>query len=209
MLFGADFFASNQVGILVALAVAMSGELGALKAFRWKKFVWGLMFCGVWMGFNYVSLKAATNLKITWTQSANTNVVGYKVYYGNASHTYTNVINAGNATSSIIPQIVGGMTYYIAATTYNAAGVESTFSTEVSYTAPMVAPTLSSPSVQSAKQFSFSVANVAGSQCVVEASTNLIDWVPVQTNTSPFTFVDSNAGNFRQRYYRTVGLSNN
>jgi hypothetical protein len=39
---------------------------------------------------------------------------------------------------------------------------------------------------------------------VVQASTNLINWVPLQTNTAPFTFVDANAGNFRQRFYRSI-----
>ncbi len=161
------------------------------------------------MGSTLLSARAASKLTIAWTQSANTNVIGYKVYYGNASHAYTNVIDAGNITHVTIPAIVGGLTYYIAATTYNAAGVESAFSTEVSYTAPVVAPMLASPSVQSGNTFSFSVANVAGSHCIIEASTNLVDWVPVQTNTCPFTFVETNAGNFSQRYYRTVGLVGN
>jgi hypothetical protein len=138
----------------------MSGELGALKVFWLKRFVWGLVLCGVWMGFDSFSAKAISNLTISWTQSANTNVIGYKVYYGTSSHNYTNVVVAGNMTHAIVPAIVGGVTYYIAATTYNAAGIESAFSTEVSYTAPTVAPTLSSPSVQSANQFSFSVSNV-------------------------------------------------
>jgi hypothetical protein len=188
----------------------MFGNSDGLKYFpAVNRFVWGLVLGGVWLGVNALPAKAASSLIIAWTQSSNTNVVGYKVYFGNTSHLYTNVIIAGNVTSTIIPKIVGGMTYYIAATTYNAAGIESAYSTEVSYTAPMVAPALSGPALQSANQFSFSVANVAGSQCVVEASTNLIDWIPVQTNISPFTFVDSNAANFQQRYYRTVNQQNN
>jgi hypothetical protein len=58
-----------------------------------------------------------------------------------------------------------------------------------------------------AGQFSFNVSGVTNQQYVVQASTNLVDWVPVQTNTAPFTFVDADAGQFSQRFYRTFLLS--
>lgn len=38
---------------------------------------------------------------------------------------------------------------------------------------------------------------------VVQASTDLVSWVSVATNLSPFTFVDSNAGGFPYRFYRS------
>jgi len=53
-------------------------------------------------------------------------------------------------------------------------------------------------------QFSFYVSGVTNQQYVVQASTNLVNWFPVQTNTAPFTFVDPNAGQFSQCFYRTV-----
>ena len=40
-------------------------------------------------------------------------------------------------------------------------------------------------------------------QYVVQASTDLVNWVSIQTNTSPFTFVDTNASKFSRRFYRT------
>jgi hypothetical protein len=36
----------------------------------------------------------------------------------------------------------------------------------------------------------------------VQASTTLVDWEAVQTNVAPFTFVDSKASQFNQRFYR-------
>ena len=53
-------------------------------------------------------------------------------------------------------------------------------------------------------QFALFVSGSTNSQYVVQASTNMIDWVPVQTNTAPFTFVDSNASLFSQRFYRAA-----
>ena len=61
-----------------------------------------------------------------------------------------------------------------------------------------------SPATHASGQYALTVAGVPGYKYVVQASTNLVNWVPMQTNTAPFTFVDTNAGKFRQRYYRTV-----
>jgi hypothetical protein len=47
------------------------------------------------------------------------------------------------------------------------------------------------------------VAGVPGFNYAVQASTNLIDWVSLITNTSPFTFVDTNSTNSPQQFYRT------
>ncbi|MGA2787467.1 MAG: Ig-like domain-containing protein [Verrucomicrobiota bacterium] len=53
-------------------------------------------------------------------------------------------------------------------------------------------------------QFALNVAGASGHQYVIEASTDLVNWIPVQTNTAPFIFVDPDAGRFPQRFYRSV-----
>jgi len=60
------------------------------------------------------------------------------------------------------------------------------------------------PAAHASGQYAVALAGVPGYKYVVEASTNLVTWVPVQTNTAPFTYVDANAGKFRQRFYRSV-----
>jgi hypothetical protein len=54
-------------------------------------------------------------------------------------------------------------------------------------------------------QYAFYVSGTPGSQYVVQASTNLVNWVSVETNTAPFTFVDVNAAQFTHQFYRAVG----
>ncbi|HEX4349882.1 MAG TPA: hypothetical protein VH251_05830, partial [Verrucomicrobiae bacterium] len=56
------------------------------------------------------------------------------------------------------------------------------------------------------KHFQFLLTGQSGSNYVIQASTNLAapNWLPVYTNVSPFTFVDSNAGSFTRRFYRGV-----
>jgi len=55
--------------------------------------------------------------------------------------------------------------------------------------------------------FGFNVQGQAGQVIVIEVSTNLLDWLPLQTNTlgsGPFYFSDPNTTNFTQRFYRAV-----
>jgi hypothetical protein len=52
--------------------------------------------------------------------------------------------------------------------------------------------------------FSVSGTGVPGIDFIIEASTDLLDWQPLQTNPSPFTFVDTNAPAIPFRFYRAV-----
>lgn len=53
-------------------------------------------------------------------------------------------------------------------------------------------------------RFQFDVSGVSGLNYSVQTSTNLIDWVPLETNVAPFTFLDTNVAFFPQRFYRSV-----
>jgi hypothetical protein len=85
------------------------------------------------------SVQAAGSVTLAWNQSTDSTVVGYKAYYGVASRTYTNNIDVGNATNATISGLVEGATYYFATTAYNTLGLESGFSSEVSYAVPLTA----------------------------------------------------------------------
>ena len=84
-------------------------------------------------------LLAAASVTLAWNKSNDpivTNGGGYNVYWGGKSANYTNYVNAGSATNVTITGFTVGTTYYFAATCYSALGVESPFSSEVSYTIP-------------------------------------------------------------------------
>jgi len=61
---------------------------------------------------------------------------------------------------------------------------------------------LSAPAYRTDGVFQFNLTGTAGSNYVIEASTNLTDWTPLATNTSPFTFADTNAVNVPLQFYR-------
>lgn len=65
-------------------------------------------------------------------------------------------------------------------------------------------PTLTIDSGSTNGQFQFDILGVTGLNYSVQVSSDLINWVPLETNVSPFTFVDTNSTAFPQRFYRSV-----
>jgi hypothetical protein len=54
-----------------------------------------------------------------------------------------------------------------------------------------------------AGHFGFNLTGPVGQPVVVEASTDLVNWLPIWTNTSTLSFIDSQSGAFSRRFYRT------
>jgi len=73
---------------------------------------------------------------LNWTASTDTNVVGYKVYYGVETRVYTNSIDEGDVTNATVCGLITGTTYYFAVTAYDSFGLESDYSNEIVYTVP-------------------------------------------------------------------------
>ena len=78
----------------------------------------------------------AATVNLAWNASSGSNVAGYKMYYGTSSRTYSYNVKVGNYTSCSLSGLQEGKKYYFAATAYNSSNVESSYSTEISYTVP-------------------------------------------------------------------------
>ena len=85
------------------------------------------------------SAQSAT-VTLLWNPNHEPNIVGYWLYYGTSSQTYTEEVHAGNSTTVTVSGLSGGTVYFFAVTAYNTAGVESTFSNEVAYAPPSQTP---------------------------------------------------------------------
>jgi fibronectin type 3 domain-containing protein len=94
------------------------------------------MLWGALLWLTRLSAFADQEVGLTWNPSPNTNVAGYKVYFGGASRTYTNSLTLGIVTNVTISGLSEGATYYFGATTVDASGVESDFSNEATYDIP-------------------------------------------------------------------------
>jgi hypothetical protein len=83
---------------------------------------------------------AAPSVMLIWNPNLESDIVGYKVYYGTNSRVYTEMVDVGLATSWITSTLASGATYYFAVTAYNTWALESDYSEEVSYTVPEIVP---------------------------------------------------------------------
>jgi hypothetical protein len=68
---------------------------------------------------------------------------------GLVTRVYTNVVNAGNATTASVANLAAGVTYRFAVTAVNSLGLESDYSSEIAFTTtnivtPNIPPTLAS-----------------------------------------------------------------
>jgi regulation of enolase protein 1 (concanavalin A-like superfamily) len=86
-----------------------------------------------------------TGVTLAWDPSSAAGIAGYRLYEGGASRTYTNVIAAGNATTATASSLVSGASYFFAVTAVGTNGLESDYSSEISYTVPL--PTNSPPAI--------------------------------------------------------------
>ncbi len=80
----------------------------------------------------------SAQVTLAWDANTESDLAGYKIYYGNSSGNYGSNVDVANQTSYTISNLVDGNTYFIAATAYDINGNESSYSNEVSYEVPII-----------------------------------------------------------------------
>ena len=85
----------------------------------------------------------AAQIKLAWDANGESDLAGYKIYYGTSSKSYSGSVDVGNVTSYTLTGLTQGQTYYVAVTAYNTSGSESSYSGEVSGVATEPAPPVS------------------------------------------------------------------
>jgi hypothetical protein len=71
-------------------------------------------------------------LMVNWNANVETDLAGYKIYYGTHSLTYNQTIDVGNTTQYKLENLLEGQTYYVVVTAYDTSGNESLPSSEAS-----------------------------------------------------------------------------
>lgn len=79
-------------------------------------------------------------VRISWSGNTESDLDGYKVYYGNSSQQYLGSLDVGDTTSVDVSNLGEGLTYYFAVTAYDVNGNESGYSQEVSIAIPEHTP---------------------------------------------------------------------
>ncbi|MEW6519000.1 MAG: tandem-95 repeat protein [Thermodesulfobacteriota bacterium] len=118
----------------------------------------------------FSAVAQANEAKFGWSPNTETNLAGYRIYYGIASGSYTNTVDVGNPpaidgqVTAILSGFTAGVTYYFAATAYDTDGFESDYSTEVVWTVPVevVSPPAANDTVLSMAEDSAGSGQLAG-----------------------------------------------
>ena len=135
-------------------------------------FVIGLAFCSAARGAQQLPT-GGQQVTLGWVASSDPTVVGYYLYYGTTSGVYSNKINVGTNTEFIVNGLAAGTTYYFTTTSYNAAGVESSYVPQVSYIVPGMLTVTQNPT-NGITRVQFPVA--IGQSCQLQASSDLESW---------------------------------
>ncbi len=76
-------------------------------------------------------LSMAGSATLNWQPNTESDLGGYRVYYGTSSRTYGPPLNVNTTTTCTLSDLSEGAAYYFAVTAFDTAGNESGFSTEV------------------------------------------------------------------------------
>jgi hypothetical protein len=74
----------------------------------------------------------AAQIRLAWDPNTESDLAGYRVYFGTSSRNYGPPINVQNVTVYALTGLTKGQTYYVAVTAYDSSGNESGLSNEVS-----------------------------------------------------------------------------
>lgn len=75
----------------------------------------------------------AAQVTLAWDSNTESDLAGYRIYYGNASRNYTMFIDVGKVNTYTVTGLTDGNIYYFAATAYSTSNVESAYSVEVNH----------------------------------------------------------------------------
>ncbi len=152
----------------------------------------------------------ATNLRVsntvfTVTGKACDNVAVGTVYYSLNGSGWMAATTANGWTNWAALVLLKPGTNTVQAYAMDISGnVSPINSNTVNLTVPPAASATLGSTAYTNRQYAFVVSGASGYKYMVQASTDLVNWVSIQTNTAPFTFVDTNAGQFSQRFYRSI-----
>jgi hypothetical protein len=149
--------------------------------------------------------KANSSVSLNWNPDPDAVVAGYNVYYGGGSRSYTNKIDVGNSTNSVVGGLLEGGTYYFAVTAYTLDGDESDYSDELVYLVPGLLTIAPGTTPDSPTQIRFPVAS--GHSYELQVSSDLISWSTVweiSGTSNVWVEYDDPSKSLKAQYYRVV-----
>ena len=75
----------------------------------------------------------AASVTLAWNPSPDPTVVGYIILYGNSSGSFSQSINVGSSNSATVADLTPGITYLFVVAAYDATGLQSAPSNQISF----------------------------------------------------------------------------
>ena len=148
----------------------------------------------------------AGSASLSWQPNSESDLTGYRVYYGAASRTYGPPISVNQGSSYTVNDLQEGDTFFFAVTAVDSSGNESGYSNEVSKTIPQATPSAyqltlsrssdrSNPVPLSAQTVSDDVYIFVAPEESISQVVFSIDGTSVQTESlSPYDLAGTNGG---------------
>ena len=138
---------------------------------------------------------AAVSANLSWTASPDAAVTGYNIYYGGASHQYTNSFCVGTVTNAVIGALLENTTYFFAAKAHNSNGDESDFSNEAAFAGFNATPdsnlrlkTLPKNFTGNPLRFSLDASAPAGA--TINPTNGIVYWTPGRADASTTNYIN-------------------
>lgn len=151
-------------------------------------------------------------VSLAW--DATPGAAGYKYHYGTAAGSYSATVNVQTQRVAQLPVLDPGVRHFLAVTAYDAAGIESSYSLEVSYVPPVDGMNAAPVPMQMAlvrtpsPRLNFSLAGKAGQHCYVQSTTNFVSWNTIfktnLTSAASLSVVETNLNQAPHRFFRAV-----
>lgn len=156
----------------------------------------------------------AKSITLGWNAASDVTVRGYAIYFGRTNQTVNTRLDAGTNLSCSISGMVVGVTYRIYAVSYDALGIESLPSNQLTYTPTIPAVTNAPPRLQIARQangsMTLSFTTGTNSTCAIQfAATPTAKYWQTLTNVTAnqvgaVIATDISASRVPQRFYRVA-----
>lgn len=157
---------------------------------RWPMVLWSILWLALG-SFSFV--RAGQTVTLAWDANSESDIAGYRLRYGVSSGSFTTTIDAGKNTSAIVLDLTPGVTYFFAVTAYNATGLESLPSNEISATTPQISSALTA---SGARYSAFSYQIVASNNPTTYGATGLPPGLSVNTTTGLISGTPTTTGSW-------------